>query len=94
MTDTLLTQTGTERTAADAAIDDEPAAELSVRVIEAVADAADADPTTMAPLHESIDPDALDQLIAAGMDGQVSFTFGGHAVTVEGDGTVAVEEVR
>lgn len=63
----------------------------SVRVVEAVAAATDADPVAMDPLYDVIDPDALDQIVASEIEGHVSFEFCGQNVAVHGDGTVVVE---
>ena len=65
-------------------------------VVEAVAIAADREPTAIEPLYGAVDPDALDALVrsngtaAEGADATVSFPFAGHDVTVRGDGTVVV----
>lgn len=85
MTETVLkTELAGESTEHDAT-------EPSVRVVNEVAAATDADPLSMAPLYETIDPDALDQLVAAEIDGYVHFTYAGHEVTVHGDGAVVVD---
>jgi hypothetical protein len=69
---------------------------LGATVVEAVATARDADPTTLEPLADAIDPDALDEVFrpASGRrhrnDGNVTFVFAGTHVTVWGDGTVEV----
>lgn len=86
MTETVTTDTQTKRTTDT----DQQAALASVRVIETVADAADADPLAMAPLSDAIDPDALDSLLAAGFDGHVQFAYAGYDVTVRGDEPVSV----
>lgn len=88
MTDTALQTSGDVIEASDAV---EHQVEASVRVVTAVADATDADPTTMEPLFEAVDPDALDQLVAAGIEGHVNFEFCDHDVTVHGDGTIFVD---
>lgn len=67
-------------------------------VVEAVAEADDADPVELTPpLYEVIDSDALDRLFTATTahdrtDGQVTFSYNGYGVTVRGDGSVSVEE--
>lgn len=96
MTDALLSGTQTELTTEDAAVDvdEDHAAEPSVRVVEAVADRTDADPTTMAPLYDAIDPDALDALVDSLGEGYLGFEFAGCRVTVHADATVHVEEGR
>ncbi|MFC7177461.1 HalOD1 output domain-containing protein [Halosegnis marinus] len=68
----------------------------SAAVAEVLAVAADRDPTETEPLYDSIDPDALDTLVAGGTgaDGRepttVTFESGGFRVTVTGDGEVVV----
>ncbi|MCU4801168.1 hypothetical protein OB920_12375 [Halobacteria archaeon HArc-gm2] len=54
-------------------------------VIYAVADADDVDPVDLAPLYETIDPEALDALFDGGCAGQVAFTYERHEVVVTGD---------
>ena len=63
----------------------------SVRVVNAVAAKTDADPLTMKPLYDVVDPDALDRLVAAEVAGHVQFVYDGHEVTVHGDGSVVVD---
>ena len=65
----------------------------SIRVVETVADALDADPTELGPLYEAVDPDALDALFESPerfTGGCVTFAFEGCTVTVDADGWVAV----
>lgn len=73
-------------------------ADTSERVIDAVADATDSDPTEVGPLYHAVDPDALDRLFApthggASRAGHVQFTFGGCEVVVHGDGEIEVERL-
>jgi hypothetical protein len=70
---------------------------VSQRVITAVAEATDNDPTEVGPLYHVIDPDALDRLFAATATngrshGRVEFAFGGCEVVVHGNGAVDVTE--
>ncbi|MBB6645019.1 hypothetical protein H5V44_01665 [Halobellus sp. MBLA0160] len=65
-------------------------------VIESVAAATGCDPVTIGPLHDSVDPDALDALIRS--DGAtdtdtvtVSLYFEGRRVTVHSTGEVIVQ---
>lgn len=68
----------------------------SAAVIETVAVAVDRDPTTIAPLYESVDPDALDAVVQS--DGgptntdtvTVTFVFADRQVTVHSTGEVVV----
>ncbi|TMT86500.1 hypothetical protein E2L06_07755 [Haloterrigena sp. H1] len=67
------------------------------RVIEAVAEADDVDPTSMTPpLADVVDPDALNELIDHGSDDadrtfEVRFSYRGHEVVVTDDGDVEVD---
>lgn len=43
------------------------------------------------PLHDVVDPDALERLVeSSGDDVSITFTYRGHRVRVDGDGTVDV----
>ncbi|WP_265109310.1 HalOD1 output domain-containing protein [Halosolutus halophilus] len=65
---------------------------ISVRVVEAIADATNTDALDLKPpLYDAIDPSALDQLFTGTEAVTVQFDYQGHAVTVRGDGTVAVD---
>lgn len=71
--------------------------DVSLRVIHAVADAEDVAPTEIAPLYETIDPDALARLFqspggASRADGTITFTYHGRRVRVDADGTVTVAD--
>lgn len=69
----------------------------SVAVAEAVAAAAEADPLDIPPLHDTVDPDALDILFAPTTNGHVrpggstTFDFEGYRVTVRSHGTIEIE---
>lgn len=69
---------------------------ISIRVVEAVAEREGIDPLEVSPpLHDAIDPNALDALFeptASGRraDGTVSFTYHGYRVRVESDGRIAL----
>lgn len=69
---------------------------VSETVVEAVSAASNADPATMEPLAESVDPDALDALFADRYDGTprlggtVRFSFSGYDVAVTDDRLVSV----
>ena len=70
----------------------------SFAVVEAVAAEEGIDPVELRrPLHEVIDPDALDRLVDSYADRpgavpfEVSFSYYGHAVTVSSGGTVRVD---
>lgn len=61
----------------------------SEAVVSAVAAATARDGLSLPPLYDSVDPDALDAVVATA-DAVVSFRFAGHSITVE-SGTVHVE---
>lgn len=68
---------------------------ISYRVVSEVATATDADPADLRPLHDVIDPDALEALFddADGTklaEGYVSFNYEGHIVRVDGGGDVSI----
>lgn len=72
----------------EAATDSAP---VSVRVAEALADAAGTDPVALEPpLNDVVDTEALDALAASDADARVEFTYDGRRVTVRADGTVVV----
>ena len=72
----------------------------SIAVIETVAIAVDREPTSIEPLYESVDPDALDALVqsnGAPTDSDsvtVSFRFAEQQVTVHGTGEIVVRPVE
>lgn len=69
----------------------------STTVVEAVAEAEDADPLDLTPLYSAVETDALDSLFASlvGDDGpaidEVTFSYHGYDVTVTGDGFVHLD---
>lgn len=78
-----------------ATLDEAPTSE---RVIDAVADATDSEPTDLDPLYHVIDPDALDRLFSTTgrtgrTEGSVKFEFGGCRVMVRGNGAVEVSRI-
>ena len=62
---------------------------LAGAIAAAVAETKGVAPESLPPLYESIDPDALDAVVATS-DAVVSFRFADHAITVE-SGTVRIE---
>lgn len=66
----------------------------SVAVTAAMADVMDVDPVEMDPLHATVDPDALDDLlrVRTGTDGDihVTFTHEEHTITVYSYGVVTI----
>ncbi|WP_227354413.1 HalOD1 output domain-containing protein [Haladaptatus salinisoli] len=69
---------------------------MTETIVETIAEAADADPTQLEPLYESIDPDALDDLFDrrsdANVPARVTFHHEGFEVVVERDGRVEVRD--
>lgn len=69
-------------------------------VISTVADVTDSDPTSMTPLYDVVDPEALDKLFRTdglGTDrtpSRIEFAYGGCDVAVTGDGVVRVSRLR
>ena len=73
-------------------------ATLSEKVIADVAEREDVSPMDLAPLHDVVDPDALDALFqptpnAARMEGDVSFQYSGYRVTAHADGYVEMTQL-
>lgn len=70
--------------------------QASTKVVAAVADVKNVDPTDLPPLYYAIDPDALDQLFQPQFQsvvsdtGQIQFTFAGCNVVVGSDNEVTV----
>ncbi|MFD1599266.1 HalOD1 output domain-containing protein [Halobellus rarus] len=68
----------------------------STAVVETVAKATGSEPTSLGPLYDSLDPDALNALVASippsavGRDICISLALDGHRVTIYGDGEVVV----
>ncbi|QRV17800.1 hypothetical protein JMJ58_22475 (plasmid) [Haloterrigena salifodinae] len=62
-------------------------------VVSAVAEAEGVDPVDLPPLYETIDPEALNDLLSSRDDSTVAtveFEYAGYAVTVRGEGMVTV----
>ncbi|MFC6765805.1 HalOD1 output domain-containing protein [Natrinema soli] len=75
---------------------DDAAVPVSIRVVEAVAARDGVDPLELSPpLHDAVDPTALDALFEPTGSGNrtagtVSFTYRGHRVHVESDGRITL----
>ncbi|QLK27454.1 hypothetical protein HYG81_07600 [Natrinema zhouii] len=75
-------------------------APVSIGVVEAVAARDGVDPLELSPpLHDVIDPTALDALFEPTKSGNrtsgtVSFTYRGHRIHVDSDGQVSLETER
>ncbi|SFR36557.1 HalOD1 output domain-containing protein [Halogeometricum limi] len=63
---------------------------VSTSVVLSVAAIEGEEPTALPPLAEAIDPDALDDLFAGDVRGQVSFTYTGYDVTIHDDGRIEI----
>lgn len=72
---------------------------LSVSIVEAVADRAEVSPSSLPPLFDVVDPDALEALFDCQGDGArsgaVEFTYAGYSVVVRYDEsrTIVVNEL-
>ncbi|WP_226482068.1 HalOD1 output domain-containing protein [Natrinema amylolyticum] len=66
---------------------------ISLRVVEALADATDTETYELEPLYNVVDPEALDQLFRSDSSAAVSveFEYDGLLVGVRSDGTVTVD---
>ena len=74
-----------------------PTESLVVAVTETVAERRGVEPTDLRPIHDVIDPDALNTVFepagtAVRNSGRVAFTYYGYEVRIDGDGSIEVEE--
>ncbi|MBX0297208.1 HalOD1 output domain-containing protein [Haloarcula nitratireducens] len=65
---------------------------LSERIVQRIATTTNSDVTELPPLHDSINPDALETTVEEMSGGAISFRYAGHEVTVVQDGTISLEE--
>lgn len=77
---------------AHVAVYDWTSSEPSTAVVEVTAQARGLSPESLPPLYDTVDPDALNMLVDGGGDLRLTFTYDGHDVTLDGDGTVTVRE--
>jgi hypothetical protein len=68
---------------------------ISYTLVRKVADEKGVDPETLAPLHDVIDPDALESMFddADGStlrNGHISFNYEGFTVNVDHDGSISL----
>ncbi|WP_207591976.1 HalOD1 output domain-containing protein [Halomontanus rarus] len=65
---------------------------ISTRVVLAIADETETDIDALPTLYETINPEALDQLVESATDRTISVTFEyyDHRITVTGDGDIDV----
>lgn len=69
-----------------------PEGDVSTTLVIELADRTNSDVTALPPLYDTIDPDALDRLVADGDDGIViAFDYAGHRIAVHGDGSIEFE---
>ncbi len=64
---------------------------VSERIVRRVAEATDSDVSELPTLYDAIDPEGLDALVARMSNGVVSFSYAGHEVTVDSDGSISVD---
>ncbi|MFP8953906.1 HalOD1 output domain-containing protein [Natrialbaceae archaeon A-arb3/5] len=62
---------------------DDDTASVSIAIVNAVAAKREDDPTSLPPLYDWIDPDALDQLFTNGHELAISFEYDDHEISVE-----------
>ena len=67
---------------------------LVISIVDAVAAARGCDPADLEPLHDVVDPDALQALFAGSgrSTGRIQFAYGDHTVVVDADGNVLVRD--
>lgn len=65
---------------------------VSTNVVSAVADRAGVDPIALPPLHDVVDPGALDSLFVRDADGFIEFRYHGYDVVVRSDGRVETRD--
>lgn len=61
---------------------------LTRRIVESVAAATDTDPLDLPPLYDTVDPDALADVIEGADQEKVAVEYAGVNVIVHGDGAV------
>ncbi|WP_254532092.1 HalOD1 output domain-containing protein [Natrinema gelatinilyticum] len=66
---------------------------ISLRVIDAIANATNTEPHELDPLYYVVDPEALDQLFQSDSNApiRVEFEYDGLLVEIRSDGTVAID---
>jgi len=63
-----------------------------MRMITAVGEASETDPLTLPPLETAVDTEALAALVESDGLRDLTFSYEGHAVTIDGDGHVRVAQ--
>lgn len=67
---------------------------VSERVIQNVSNVTSRDELDLPPLYGTIDPDALDEMIAGMTEGKITFEYAGCEISVTADARVRVMERR
>ena len=67
---------------------------LSLAVIECISKVDSDDPETRPPLHEAIDPDALNKLFRDRNSGEVTFTYLDYEITVNSDAVTTTQQLE
>lgn len=67
---------------------------ISIEIVERVADREGVDPTDLEPLYDVVDPEALETLVDGACDGtiEVEFSYYGYEIVVDGNGTVSIDD--
>ncbi|WP_209438485.1 HalOD1 output domain-containing protein [Natronococcus sp. JC468] len=68
------------------------APDLGHVIVTELAERTDAEPTTLPPLYEAIDPQALNELFRGDRSGRVRFEYAGYEVTVDGTERVRIDD--
>lgn len=69
--------------------------ELTTEIAHAVAETVGVDPLELEPLYDAVDPEMIENLLETpdvSEESSVTFEYAGLQVTVEGEGTVRVED--
>lgn len=64
---------------------------LSLAIIECISEATGGDPENWPPLHEAIDPEALDNLFRDRNDGEVTFTYLDYEITANSNAVITTK---
>jgi hypothetical protein len=70
---------------------------ITTTVIQSVADVSGVSQTDLDPIFETVDPDALDQVLASlqwNAMAEVRFDYSGHRVVIRGDGRITVKPLE
>jgi len=76
---------------------DSDASDVSVRVVELISDVLGRPETELTPLTDSVDPDALDDLLSdvdREQEVEVTFRYSGVVVSADNDGRIIVYHPR